>query len=404
MSEKLTMLVISDSFWPDSTGGITKSLLTEVEQLVEDGHEVVAVTRTLSRESVHYESRDGYELYRYWSPPKESRLYHLYPAFSLGTLPRLLDRLHDRYEFDGAYVHNPFQALGLARSSVSIPQVYTYHAPLSREISIHTEKEKYGWKTPLVKAANRGFERLERYVIENVETLLLRSQFMYDELCGIHGIRPDADILPLCVDTDRFGFVEEPQTVRDGLDLPTDRTILLTVRRLVPRTGVDTLVEAMNAVVEEHPDALLLVGGTGYLESQLEAKVRESGLQEHVELLGFVPEADLPTYYGAADFFVMPTKQLEGFGLSTIESLSCGTPVIATPVGANAELLEPLNERLVCADASAESLAERLSEWIEHGCSSELRIECRAYCEDNFSAQDVVSSLENMLFETRNRR
>lgn len=399
MSDALTIAVISDAFWPDRTGGITKSLLTEVEQLVENGHEVVAVTRKLTDESVHYESRDGYELYRYLSPPTDSRLYHLYPAFSFGTLPRLLDRLHDQYEFDVAYVHNPFQALGLGWSSAAIPQVYTYHAPLSREIAIHAATEKYGWKTPLVKAATRVFERLEKRVIESTETLLLRSQFMYDELCEIHGIHPNADILPLCVDTDRFEFVENPRTVRDELDLPTDRTILLTVRRLVPRTGVDTLIEAMNTVVEEHPDALLLVGGTGYLESQLDAQVRENGLQDHVRLLGFVPEADLPTYYGAADCFVMPTKQLEGFGLSTIESLSCGTPVIATPVGANAELLEPLDERLVCTTASADSLAERIGWWLDHGTPPEFRRECRSHCVEEFSAQTVVDSLENCFYE-----
>lgn len=395
MNDELTIVVISDAFWPDRTGGITKSLLTEVEHLVENGHEVVAVTRQLTDESAHYESRDGYELYRYLSPSNESRFYHLYPAFSLGTLPRLIDRLHEQYEFDVAYVHNPFQALGLARSSAAIPQLYAYHAPLSREIAIHAATEKYGWKTPIVEAANRVFERLEKRVIESAEALLLRSQFMYDELCEIHGTCPDADILPLCVDTDRFEFVENPRTVRDELDIPTGRTILLTVRRLVPRTGVDTLVEAMNAVVEEHPDALLLVGGTGYLESQLEAQVRESGLTEHVRLLGFVPEADLPTYYGAADLFVMPTKQLEGFGLSTIESLSCGTPVIATPVGANAELLEPLDERLVCTTASAESLAERIGWWLDHGTPSEFRRECRSHCVEAFSARAVVGSLED---------
>lgn len=396
MTDSHTILVVADAFWPDRTGGITKSLLTEVNELVKQGHEVVAVTRRLTQESSHYESRSGYELYRYRSPPKQSRLYHLYPVYSIGTLPRLVDRLDDLYGFDVAYVHNVFQSLGVERASSTIPQAYAYHAPLSREIAIHAAKGKYGWKSPAAQAIGHVFERLEKRVIENTDTLLLRSQFMYDELCRIHEMRPTADTLPLCVDTERFAFVEEPERVRPALDIPTDRTVILTVRRLVPRTGVDTLIKAMNAVIEDNPDALLLVGGTGYLEPELEDQIRENELQDHVELLGFVPEDELPTYYGAADVFAMPTKQLEGFGLSTIESLSCGTPVIATPVGANDELLGPLDEELVCTGTSAGAIADRLSEWINRDVSTGFRAECRDYCETHFSARTVVESLEEV--------
>jgi glycosyltransferase involved in cell wall biosynthesis len=396
MTVEHTILIVADAFWPQRTGGITKSLLTEVAQLTANGHEVVVVTRKLQRDSLRHESRDGYELHRYRSPPTDSRLYHAFPLFSFGLLPRLVDRLDGQFEFDLAYVHNVFQSVGIERASSTIPQVYTYHAPLSGEVAVHADKGKYSWKTPAVRAVNHGFERLERHVIESADALVLRSRFMYDELSNIHGMCPDTDVLPLCVDMERFAFTENPETVRDDINLPTDRTILLTVRRLVPRTGVDTLIEAMNTVTEEHPDALLLVGGTGYLESQLEAQVRENGLQDHVRLLGFVPEDDLPTYYGAADLSVMPTKKLEGFGLSTIESLSCGTPVVATPVGANPEVLGPLREDLLCADASAAGLTERLGEWIERGVSSDLRAECRTYCENNFSAQTVIGSLENL--------
>ena len=402
MSDKLTILVVTDAFWPQRTGGITKSLLTEVEQLVENSHEVVVATRRLHHDSLRHEFRDGYELYRYRSPSKESRLYHTFPLFSFVLLPRLIDYLHDEFDFDLAYVHNVFQSIGVERASSTIPQIYNYHAPLPGEVAIHAAKGKYGWKTPAVRAVNYGFERLERHVVDNADALLLRSQFMYDELCETHSIYPEANVLPLAVDTERFAFVENPRTARGELGLPADRTVLLTVRRLVPRTGIDTLIEAMNSVVEKHPDALLLVGGTGYLESQLKAQVRQNGLSDYIRLLGFVPEDDLPTYYGAANLSVLPTKQLEGFGLSTIESLSCGTPVVATPVGANPEVLNPLDERLVCTDASAESLARRLSEWIGNGISQERRAECRAYCEKEFSARTVVESLETIFSESVN--
>ena len=77
----------------------------------------------------------------------------------------------------------------------------------------------------------------------------------------------------------------------------------------------------------------------------------ELGLQDHVRLLGHVPEADLPLAYRAADLTVMPTASLEGFGLSVIESLAAGTPVLATPVGGMLDILPPLGEQLVLEGA-----------------------------------------------------
>jgi len=312
----------------------------------------------------------------------------------------LIDRLDRQYDFDLAYVHNVFQSIGIGRASAGIPQVYNYHAPISGEIAIHADKGKYGWKTPAVRIANQGFKRLENHVINTADGLLARSQFMSKELNRIHGGGYAPDIVSLAVDTDRFAFEDDPVTARRQLGLPTDRTIFLTVRRLVARVGLEALVDAMETVADEHPDTLLLIGGKGYLRSTLEQRIRNHGIEDHVEMLGFVPEEDLPTYYAAADFSVMPTKELEGFGLSTIESLSCGTPVIATPVGANPEVIGPLDEQLLCADASPEAIAEQIEIWAERGSSLEFRKACRQYCETHFSSQRVVRSLEDLFQRT----
>ncbi len=81
--------------------------------------------------------------------------------------------------------------------------------------------------------------------------------------------------IPLCVDTQRFSFVENPLAAREKIGLPLDRPILLTVRRLVARMGLENLIAAMSYVVKEVPDALLLVGGKEYLENALRKQVKE---------------------------------------------------------------------------------------------------------------------------------
>lgn len=143
--------------------------------------------------------------------------------------------------------------------------------------------------------------------------------------------------------------------------------------------------------------ALLLIGGTGYLEGALEERVRLRGLERHIRLLGFISEEQLVGCYQAADLFILPTDQMEGFGLVTIEPLSCGTPVIATPVGANPEVIGPLDSALLCHDTTCEAMAERINWWLDRGVSESLREVCRKHCVSRFALERVVSVLERVL-------
>jgi glycosyltransferase involved in cell wall biosynthesis len=216
------------------------------------------------------------------------------------------------------------------------------------------------------------------------------------ETCRISRDRASIKILPLAVDTRRFAPAGDRSAVRKLLGIPQDREVMLTVRRLVGRMGLNDLIDAMQMVVQRHPRAVLLIGGTGYLEQALKERVRLKGLEDHVRLLGFVPEEQLPAYYQAADLFVLPTVQMEGFGLVTIEALSCGTPVIATPVGANPEVVGPLDSGLLCERATADGLAERIAWWLERGVSADLRQACREYSLSRFAVAGVTTRLEQI--------
>lgn len=400
MNENLTILVVSDAFWPQRTGGISKSLLTEVEGFVDAGHEIVVVTRKLDPDLPSHEQRTGYDLFRYESPPKEAVYYQFYPLYSMYRLGPFVERLHRRYEFDTGYVHNPFQAAGLSRADTDIPYADVFHAPTPREIELDLARGKYGWKAPLAKLVNGLIERTEGRQLERANSIVARSEFMHAELLdrydGVDASK--VENIPLCVDTERFAFEKYPRNQRDEIGLPTDRPIVLTVRRLVARMGIENLIKSIPSVKEEHPNVLLAIGGKGYLRPELESVVKSAGLENNVEFLGFIPEDDLPQYYAAADLFVMPTENLEGFGLSTIESLSCGTPVIGTPVGANPEVIGNLNEELLCEDISAASLSQGIHRWLNRDVTG-FRRRCREYVESNFAAETVVPQIEDHLRE-----
>lgn len=397
----MNILVLPDVFWPDHTGGITKSLLPEVQELVNRGHRVVVMARKLARNLPFHETIEGYELYRYPSPSKGTAFYRLYPLFSLRQVPKLVANLHEEFCFDVAYIQNAFQAIGLSQCIHQIPCVYVFQAPAPREIEIESAKGKYGLATPLVKLVNRWIKAKEKQALAHASAIIVRSRFMEGEMCELYnGVGQGKTIcIPLCVDTQRFSFVESSSGIRQELGLPIDRPVLLTVRRLVARMGLENLVAGMKHVVKQIPDVLLLIGGKGYLENSLQVQVHELNLETNIRFLGFIPEEALPKYYQAADLFVMPTAALEGFGLSTIESLSCGTPVIATPVGANPEVLGPLGGEFLCEDITPEALAERIIWFFDRGVGADLRKRCRDYCESNFSVGKVVNSIEKVLKE-----
>lgn len=400
----MRILILIANYYPALSSGVAKSVWTEAQQLAALGHEITVVTRRLDRTWDAHERLDYCKVYRYDVPEDDSRLFLINPLYTFVNLPGLVRRLHRRRPFDVAYVHNPYQGLALrSLTQLDVPMVYAFHFPLFRDVRIEAQYGKFGSLDPLMKAGALGLRAIERYTLQHADLIIVHSQFMRDLMqrtCGPLRQQVPIEILPLAVDEERFAPAGDRTAAREQLGIPGDRDVLLTVRRLVGRMGLTNLIDAMTIVRQRNPRVLLLIGGTGYLESALQQCVADRGLRDNVRLLGLIPEQQLVGYYQAADLFVLPTHQMEGFGLVTIESLSCGTPVIATPVGANPEVLGPLDPMLLCANATPEALAERINSWLDCGVSPRLRKACREYAVSRFAVEGVVIHLERILAET----
>jgi glycosyltransferase involved in cell wall biosynthesis len=192
--------------------------------------------------------------------------------------------------------------------------------------------------------------------------------------------------------------VPDRRALRERLGLPASSALLLTLRNLEPRMGLEHLVAAMPAIIERQADAFLVLAGYGPLRRDLEARVATLGLVDRVRFTGFVPEADLPGLYAAADLFILPTQALEGFGLVTLEALACGTPVLGTRVGATPELLEPLDPDLLADDASPAALAAGVTRCLARADRDALGARCRAYTAA-YDWSAVIDALESEIAE-----
>lgn len=158
--------------------------------------------------------------------------------------------------------------------------------------------------------------------------------------------------------------------LRNGVDVdqfvPQDRELarkrfgasgltVVSVGNLVELKGHDLTIEAVAAI----PGATLLIAGGGPLRDALQARIDALGVGDRIRLLGEVPHKDLPVLYSAADVSVLMSER-EGWANVLLESMACGTPVIATRVGGNAEAITRPEAGFLLPARSAAALREAL--------------------------------------------
>ena len=150
-------------------------------------------------------------------------------------------------------------------------------------------------------------------------------------------------IVPPGVDVDRFrpATAAERAATRARFGLPADRPLVLGLSRLVPRKGFDVLIDAV-ALLDV--DVHLAIGGSGRDRERLERRARHRRVEQRVQFLGRVPDADLPALYGASDVFAMLCRadrwgglEAEGFGVVFLEAAGGAVPSVAGRGGGSHE-------------------------------------------------------------------
>ena len=139
------------------------------------------------------------------------------------------------------------------------------------------------------------------------------------------------------IDTEHFSPVDSSQ-LKTSLGL-SGKKIIVCVGRLVHRKGQDKLIESMAAIVQEIPNAHLLLVGEGPYRTHLEKLVQKNHVEDCVTFIGRIQFAALPSYICVGDIFAMPSRsrfaglEVEGLGIVYLEASACGLPVIAGASG-----------------------------------------------------------------------
>lgn len=179
-------------------------------------------------------------------------------------------------------------------------------------------------------AARFYWSRYLPYTLRFASHIITGSASAKNDIIRLAKIQPDRiHVIPHGRD-ENFRPIQDQQAlaeVQKRLNLPND--FLLFVSTIEPRKGMDTLIDAFAQVADNISDDLVMVGRRGWYWERLVQNVQELGLENRVHFLDYSPARDLPLIYNLAKAFVFPSRY-EGFGLTVLEAMSCGTPVICS--------------------------------------------------------------------------
>jgi glycosyltransferase involved in cell wall biosynthesis/SAM-dependent methyltransferase len=391
--------MVSDVSPSPAEGGGPRVLWEQSSRLVARGHDVCVVCRAPTDGDASTAARQGVRI-RCFAVDRRT-VYRFIASSVLGARRAVALELGD-HGADVLHVHQPLAGYGVLTSAAvrGLPCLYSFHSPAPLEYRSRrgmTVHHRGGLTGRLGLSALWG---VERACLRRATAIHVLSDYSRGLLWKLYRVPRDRVVkIPGGADTARFRPPEDRAAVRKALDLPAERPVLLTVRNLEGRMGLDLLIRAMAILARHMPEALLLIGGGGTLRGELESLRDALGLRERVRFLGFVPDEALPHYYQAADVFVLPSRELEGFGLVTVEALACGTPVLGTPVGATPEILLPLSPALVFRDLAPETMAEELRRFLEAErrdpeAHARLREACRRHVEARYTWDCTLDALE----------
>lgn len=382
-------------------GGAERVLRNQALGLAMLGHHVELLTRAPEQALDDVLEMNGIREWRY----SASRRHEA--AFLWSSVRRSVeqfDRLRATEPLDAVIIHQALAGLGpiLARRHAASRWIYLCHS-LAHEEYETRQGQTSSTLASLRRQANlRARRSVERAVMSRCHHVAVLSQFMRQRVVGTHAISVDRlALIPGAVDPHAFVPLEDRRLAKAALNLQSNRTILFTVRNLVPRMGLDNLLRAIEMLNRAQHELMLVIGGEGPLREQLQADIQRKGLSDVVRLIGFVPESQLGQYYQAADLVLMPSLQLEGFGLVMVEAMACGTPVLGTPVGAIPEILNQVDPILVAEGVDGRSIARALERVLrrlqEPGEASRLAKKGRALVERRYNWTQHCHELVDLL-------
>ena len=272
-------------------------------------------------------------------------------------IPSFLDGLYlFRREEGKSYdlIHSHYWLSGMVGATLSrewgAPHVATFHTLAKTKM-----RARPGEHEPQLR------QDIEAHVMSVADGIVVSTDEERQDVIRHYDAPPrNIHVIPAGVNLDTFQPVDQAEA-RSELGIREERVILY-VGRIEPLKGIDILLRAVPMMEYGQDLRVLVVGGNPSNDAELDrlkTLTSELGIGDSVTFTGSVPQSTLPTYYSAADVFVLPSHS-ESFGLAPLEAMACGRPVVVSRVGGMKTFVNSGENGYLVPWRCPESFAQRL--------------------------------------------
>ncbi len=172
------------------------------------------------------------------------------------------------------------------------------------------------------------------------------------------------------------------------------------IGRLSAEKGVQNFTEALSTILNNHQDLHVLIGGDGRLKDAIETSLQENGIINRVDLPGWISHDDLPKYLNQLRLLILPSYT-EGLPNIMLEAMACGTPVLATPVGAIPDIIRDGETGFIMENNSPECIARNVLRALTHPDLEGIAEKGRQYVEREFTFEKAVERWKEIMKDTK---
>jgi len=251
-------------------------------------------------------------------------------------LPKVLKDQHLSKKFDLVHI-NGISYCFLKKRLLDIPQVITIHHPINNAI-ISSKQSTLSRIINVSGETSFLLPHIEKRAVISVDKLIAVSEFTKKQIIEYYKLDPNKiSVIYNGIDKNTENFKINPKKFKMKNNLPNKKMILFVGRINDHRKGLDILINAFKMVLDQM-DAILVVVGNGDKRKFLKIS-KMLGISSNIFFIGFIDDITLNKYYQSCDVYVCPSR-MEGFGLTILEAVSNGAPVVASNVGAIPEIIK----------------------------------------------------------------
>ncbi len=303
-------------------GGVSLHVYSISVELSALGHHVTIITtKSRQHEKLHELSLPNIDIKRV---PQGITVYN-------SSLPLHVLKCLNPREYDVIHAHTPLPTIAelaaLRNARARCPFVLTYHNDIT----------KGGFPGALISAAYNY--SIGAFVLRHADVIITTTRSYAERAPRLKNHLDKVRVVPNGINIERFQQGLDPDGIRARHGLSQSDKVILFVGALESYKGCDYLVRSLPLIVENVPQARLIMTSRGVLEDKLKAMAQELNISDKVIFTGYVPQQDLPSYYAACDVFTLPSvSPLEGFGIVQLEAMACGKPVVTTTIPGPSEV------------------------------------------------------------------